>query len=163
MSSFPASIVRECAICGEVRGCKLGGYNSSGNAWYRNKCNDCHNAYLRNNRKGKADIRTTQSLNRKMIRKQKAVDYLGGRCKDCGYDRCIKALNFHHRDEKEKGFTISQYLDASWAKLQPELDKCDLLCFNCHMERHCDLDLGVRPARDATCDHHEEEFDGATF
>ena len=69
--------------------------------------------------------------------KQKAVDYKGGKCQRCGYDKCIGALEFHHRDEKEKDFGISyKGYTKAWNKVQEELDKCDLVCANCHREIH---------------------------
>jgi hypothetical protein len=44
---------------------------------------------------------------RKNIRRQ-AIDYKGGRCEICGYERCPEALEFHHRDNSDKDFGISQ-------------------------------------------------------
>lgn len=66
--------------------------------------------------------------------KQKAVAYLGGKCSHCGYDRCIRALSFHHRDPATKSFGIAEPHTKKWEVIQAELDKCDLLCLNCHME-----------------------------
>jgi hypothetical protein len=52
----------------------------------------------------------------------------------CGYQNSLAALTFHHTNKDEKEFGVSQILDWSWKKLKSELDKCILLCFNCHME-----------------------------
>lgn len=68
--------------------------------------------------------------------KQKCVEYLGGKCIKCGYDKCIAALEFDHRNPKEKEFHFSGKHCLSWERLKKELDKCDLLCANCHRERH---------------------------
>jgi DNA-binding CsgD family transcriptional regulator len=68
--------------------------------------------------------------------KQMAVEYLGGKCMKCGYNKCIWVLEFHHRNPKEKEFAIGKYFSRSWEKLKKELDKCDLLCANCHREKH---------------------------
>lgn len=56
--------------------------------------------------------------------KKRCVDYLGGRCKRCGYDRCNKAMTFHQRDPAAKEFTTSQMRDRASAVLSAELDKC---------------------------------------
>lgn len=69
-------------------------------------------------------------------RKQKAVEYKGGKCEKCGYDKCIAALEFHHPDPTQKEFIISR--KWSFEKIKNELDKCVLLCSNCHKEVHWD-------------------------
>ena len=73
---------------------------------------------------------------RKKIR-QMAVEYKGSRCQVCGYNRCIEALGFHHQNSSGKDFSISEKgYTRSWAKVKEELDKCKLLCANCHREIH---------------------------
>ena len=59
----------------------------------------------------------------------------GGKCIKCGYDKCIKALEFHHIDPSKKDFTISN----DHFRLQDaveETKKCILICSNCHKELH---------------------------
>jgi len=66
-----------------------------------------------------------------------AIESFGGKCQRCGYDRCIDALEFHHADEslkKEKPCYI--IMRWSWEKAKKELEKCVLLCSNCHRETH---------------------------
>jgi hypothetical protein len=66
--------------------------------------------------------------------KKKAVEYMGGKCVKCGYNKCIAALEFHHPDSnKEFGIGANGYTH-SWIKLKKELDKCILVCSNCHKE-----------------------------
>jgi hypothetical protein len=77
--------------------------------------------------------------------KQRAVDYKGGKCKLCGYDKYLAALEFHHRNPKCKDHTI--HLRNSWNKTKHELDKCDLLCANCHRETHVKLRNNKRRKR----------------
>jgi len=73
---------------------------------------------------------------RKKIR-QMAVEYKGGHCERCGYNRCIEALEFHHANSSGKDFSISDKgYTRSCAKVKEELDKCILLCANCHREVH---------------------------
>ena len=68
--------------------------------------------------------------------KRKCVEYKGGSCIICGYNKCNAALEFHHLDPNEKDFEISSKLTSSWEKIQQELDKCILVCSNCHGEIH---------------------------
>jgi 5-methylcytosine-specific restriction endonuclease McrA len=66
-----------------------------------------------------------------------AMEYKGGKCIRCGYCKEIAALEFHHIDPKGKDFGLSQRgLTRSWEKIKDELDKCVLLCANCHREIH---------------------------
>ena len=67
--------------------------------------------------------------------KQKAIEYKGGKCIICGYNKCATSMVFHHRNPEEKEFAIGHKL-AKWETVKTELDKCDLLCLNCHGEIH---------------------------
>jgi 5-methylcytosine-specific restriction endonuclease McrA len=65
------------------------------------------------------------------------ISYKGGHCQLCGYDRCAEALEFHHLDPAQKDFGISSKgYTRSWEKVKAEVDKCILLCANCHREVH---------------------------
>jgi 5-methylcytosine-specific restriction endonuclease McrA len=73
---------------------------------------------------------------RKTIRKM-AIEYKGGKCAICGYCQCIQALEFHHTNSSGKDFGISaRGYTRSWKEVKKELDKCILLCANCHREVH---------------------------
>jgi predicted HNH restriction endonuclease len=67
--------------------------------------------------------------------KIKAVAYKGGKCIQCGYDKCPAVFEFHHTDPTQKDFGISDAVMA-FDKLKTELDKTILLCANCHRELH---------------------------
>lgn len=62
-----------------------------------------------------------------------AVAYKGGKCAVCGYNKCIDALEFHHLTDKSFGISSKGYT-RSWEKIKAELDKCIMLCANCHRE-----------------------------
>jgi len=68
-------------------------------------------------------------------KKIKLVEYKGGGCQVCEYNKSIGALEFHHVDPNEKDFTISAKSYA-FERLKKEVDKCVLLCSNCHIEVH---------------------------
>jgi hypothetical protein len=79
------------------------------------------------------------SKRRKKLREM-AVQYGGGKCVLCGYDRCVEALEFHHKDSSKKDFAISQDgLTRSWERIKDEIDKCVLICANCHRELHTNI------------------------
>jgi 5-methylcytosine-specific restriction endonuclease McrA len=76
---------------------------------------------------------------RKKVRHM-AVEYKGGKCEICGYDRCIEALEFHHKNTSSKDFGISSKgYTRSWKRVMEELDKCMIVCANCHRELHVKL------------------------
>jgi len=61
----------------------------------------------------------------------------GNKCIVCGYNKCQRALSFHHIDESKKKFDLSSRgLTRSWKKIEKEIKKCALVCANCHMEIH---------------------------
>jgi len=76
---------------------------------------------------------------RKKIREM-AIKYKGDKCVFCGYNKCIHALEFHHIEKNGKDFGISEKgYTRSWEKVKEELDKCILVCANCHRELHAGL------------------------
>ena len=70
--------------------------------------------------------------------KLKAIKYLGNACKICGYNKNPKAMEFHHLDPTQKDYGISTK-KMLFDKMKTELDKCILLCANCHREKHDEL------------------------
>ena len=69
--------------------------------------------------------------------KIKAIEYLGGECQDCGGKFPEAVYDFHHLDPTEKEAGIAALTsDKGWGKILEELDKCVLLCANCHRIRH---------------------------
>ena len=73
---------------------------------------------------------------RKKLR-QMALEYKGDKCSICGYNKCLKALEFHHCESDQKDFGISaKGYTRSWEAIRLELEKCILLCANCHREIH---------------------------
>ena len=98
------------------------------NKQWRSKNREHHRAYgrewARKNRAKKTAARVAM--------KHRAVAYLGGKCIKCGFDKHDAALEFHHRDGSSKEFNLAPMLMCSWEKIKAELDKCDLMCSNCH-------------------------------
>ncbi len=85
--------------------------------------------------KNKQDLYKNQ-MARWTKRKLKAIEYKGGKCKLCSYDKYHGALHFHHIDSTLKTGVWTKIRLWSWDKIIKELDNCDLLCANCHAETH---------------------------
>lgn len=71
-----------------------------------------------------------------------ALEYAGKQCSCCGYNKCIEALEFHHLDPNEKDFSISDRdILLDWEQIKKELDKCIVVCANCHREIHSEKEV----------------------
>lgn len=75
---------------------------------------------------------------RARMRKSKAVNLKGGCCSICRYKKNYAALQFHHRNPENKVFNLDsrKLSNTNWDSILIELEKCDLLCSNCHAEIH---------------------------
>ncbi len=78
-----------------------------------------------------------QARERQRKIKMQCIAYKGGKCSLCKYNKCLSALEFHHLDPNQKDFNISKIKKTRMdEEVIQELDKCVLLCSNCHREAH---------------------------
>lgn len=109
----------------------------------KQKCKNCgvmdKDSFYSNTRGVCKSCHSKQTCKIYVEKKLRAVDYLGASCKICGYKRYYGALEFHHKDPSEKEMVWSELRKRSWDKIKIELDKCELLCSNCHKEVHGDV------------------------
>jgi len=85
-------------------------------------CKTCHNK---------------KTLIRQRKLKEEAVSYKGGVCTSCGGSFHPAIFDFHHTNPEEKDFSFAQQKCTKMnEKLKKELDKCVLLCANCHRLAH---------------------------
>jgi transposase len=79
--------------------------------------------------------RTERVAARRRAVKQALVEEAGGRCRLCGYERCLGALQFHHLDPALKSFGLATNgVARSLRRAREEARKCVLVCANCHAE-----------------------------
>lgn len=95
---------------------------------FQSRCRSCFNQYCQK---------------RWTDRKLKAIEYKGGECCKCGYNHYYGALEFHHIDPLEKDSDWNKLRLKSWSDVIKELDKCILVCANCHREIHHELKLSL--------------------
>lgn len=81
-------------------------------------------------------IQNRSRRNWTLIQKRKSIEYKGGKCIVCGYNKCEAALEFHHPNPTIK---IKLKDSTSFENSKKELDKCVLLCCICHRELHANL------------------------
>ena len=101
-------------------------YQQFGKSWYESKRDDKDWHESRN--KNRADKRRDN--------KKKAVEYKGAKCFDCGQSFPDCCYDFHHLDPTQVNDVPSSVLHCSWKRIVAELDKCVMLCSNCHRIRH---------------------------
>lgn len=107
-------LVYLCSICGEHDPSKF--YHKR-----KRRCKSC-------------DDKRVVELSRET--KRKVVEYLGGQCLDCGFSKANCALDVHHLDPSTKDPNFNNLLLWKWSRVEKELQKCVLLCRNCHAIRH---------------------------
>lgn len=79
-------------------------------------------------------------LSLRQTRKASMIKILGGKCTICGYNRCSAALEAHHINPSKKEFILTgKYLQYAWSRVLSEIEKCILLCANCHREYHAGM------------------------
>jgi hypothetical protein len=95
--------------------------------------------------------------------KQKMITSFGGKCGICGYNKCNDSLQFHHLDPSIKEFSYGSITanPKQWEKIVVEMEKCVMLCANCHIEIHAGiinipdniqrLDLTLLPIEQIAC------------
>lgn len=96
---------------------------------------------------------------RGLKRKYEAIFQRGGKCEKCGYDKNLAALDFHHQNPEEKKFQIDmrKFSNTNLETLKEELDKCILLCANCHREHH-NPDLTLNNVTEIISDSSKTSF-----
>ena len=104
-----------CKVCGETTPNRFYGKQKT-------TCRRCHGIDIEAKRKTK---------------RAAAINYKGGECEHCGYNKYSGALEFHHKDPSKKDPTGLRAFNLE--RLFSEVDKCLLLCANCHREEHAKL------------------------
>lgn len=114
-----AKVCSSCKVELPVSAFYSNGYQPNGKKKYKSKCKQCQ---------------TIQDENRKEDIVLKVVGSYS--CKICGYSRCAQALEFHHVDPKIKEHQIANLNTHKEDTIIKELEKCILVCANCHREIH---------------------------
>lgn len=117
--------VKMCSTCNRelpVIDFYSNGYQPSGKKKYKSKCKNCQ---------------AVENSSRKEDIILKVVEFYS--CNICGYNKCKQALEFHHIDPKGKEYKISELSTHKEDTIIKELEKCILVCANCHREIHYGL------------------------
>jgi hypothetical protein len=128
-----------CKKCGKEKPIERFRKRKDSKDGFRSECKDCFNLYFRQyfSSKEKMDKQAARVKKNKEVYRWRFSEYkLERGCEKCGYNKCARALHFHHINPKTKKFTISKAATRSMSKenIEKELKKCILLCANCHFE-----------------------------
>ena len=112
--------MKTCSKCKQIKSLD-NFYNKPDRKGTASECKQCFNSYC---------------VQRWIDKKKEAIEYKGGCCNRCGYDKHYAAMQFHHIDPTTKDVGWNKLRLRSWDKITLELDKCELLCANCHAIEH---------------------------
>ena len=127
---------KTCSTCNEEKGIE---HFTKGR-----KCKTCHNKWhnnyyhTKNKQKHIAAIKV-QNKNNKMANRAKFLKYMEGKCcAHCGEDDIV-VLEFDHIDPSTKKNSVANLLGqgsyTAWKTIKEEIDKCQILCANCHRRK----------------------------
>lgn len=103
----------KCA-CGQTDPSKFYGHKKS-------KCGTCHSQY---------------TLDTGRAKRKQIVDYMGGKCQNCGWNAFLAGLQVHHLDTNEKDPSFASHRGWKWERILKEIEGCILLCAICHIGVH---------------------------
>jgi len=140
--------MKVCAMCGKSLPLSFFRSRSSHSRYKQPYCDDCKRKYDREwYRKNREKSNTRRKVTRKVIstRNREYLDdvLIKSGCIVCGV-RDVRVLEFHHRDPSKKDYNVSE-LAASYSldRIQKEIDKCDVLCANCHRIEHSNRNVDL--------------------
>ena len=136
----------KCARCNQTKTADEMTNDSHSKSFHKKSshCKTCAALY----RKKRIEIfgykpsKTSKQKQRQRIlrNKIKSIQYKGGKCTKCGYNKSVYSLGFHHINPSQKEYDPASLMGYSWKNIVKELDKCILVCANCHRE----IELGIR-------------------
>lgn len=125
-----------CRVCNTLKSLSNFNKNKTCSLGVTSTCKDCTSKrvaeWYKSNRKKRQDRMNERNRKRKRL----VVEHFGNKCLDCGrtYPQCV--YEFHHLNPSEKDWNPSQSLSHSEERMWQELNKCVMLCSNCHKIRH---------------------------
>lgn len=120
----------------EERKIKRKEYNDRYKAKHPERVKEQDKAYKERNKDIIRKKATIWQKEKSRLNKLKAIEYKGGVCMDCNNTFPPCCYDFHHTDPSIKDTNIARIIGREFENIKNELDKCVLLCSNCHRIRH---------------------------
>ena len=128
--------MKKCGHCKELK--EESEFNKNKRDKYQSYCKSCEHIASRNHYLKNKEV----YIKRAKTRKQELLKFIREirgelKCKQCNEDRPA-ALDFHHRDSSVKDYEIGYMASMGFSKekILKEMEKCDVLCSNCHRVLH---------------------------
>ena len=102
-------------------------------------CECCGRKFTQRQSRNRKRCDTCNTAIRRIRLKRKCVEYKGGKCSKCGKISDDDSIfDFHHLDPTQKEFELKKadIAKMSWEIIKKELDKCILICSDCHRLEH---------------------------
>lgn len=128
--------MKTCCTCRKEKEIEEFGNNQRNKDGKQRQCKDCQAikdnlSYLKSKAKYKLRSKHLNQSNSKKFEELKKTL----KCSKCGDDRHY-VLDFHHTNPENKLNTVSNLVYISWKRVEEEINKCVVLCANCHREEH---------------------------
>jgi hypothetical protein len=130
--------MRRCGRCGELKPVEEFAWRRKSKGQRHNYCRHCHAAYHREHYlANRARYIAQAAANKVALRRQRTallIEYFKGHpCVDCGEADPL-VLEFDHL--RDKSFEIAaKIVDYGWERILAEIEKCEVVCANCHRRR----------------------------
>ena len=132
--------MKTCSTCKEelpFENFSIKGKGSKGQTLYSSKCRECNKAYQREHYKKNKKYYAKKARDWEKEYKHEAYSYLREKAKD-GCARCgeqdFRCLQFNHIERSTKIDAVSNMIrnNKNLSVIKVEVDKCEILCANCH-------------------------------
>ena len=133
--------MKYCGSCEQFKDLEAFSTNKSKRDGLSSCCKGCHSEYVKQHYINNKEKYLRAAAKRNKTYEQEIKEYIfkvkDAPCMDCGIKYPPYVMDFDHREPEQKEFNISYAvrLKSPLRKIQEEIDKCDLVCANCHRIR----------------------------
>lgn len=136
-------MTKTCSICGLDK--NYSDFNKKGSG-LQSKCRDCQREWYSNyyhNQSAEKQRLKKNNFERKIRIREWLQERKSVPCADCGIMYPYFVMDFDHRDPSQKLFNIgSKVSSMSFEQVRVEVEKCDVVCSNCHRIRTHSFRIG---------------------
>lgn len=130
---------KQCSTCGTEKLTTEFRRDKTQKSGYQTRCKVCARAAIKNTYATNGEATRARNRSREQEMRQRVQEYKQSRsCLFCP-ERTPICLDFHHLDPTQKDFSLAHTALRSWDTIEAEIEKCVLVCKNCHTKIHAGL------------------------